>query len=281
MDHEIIKNQTGLSNAEKEINQYVLSNLDNVKNMSIRKLAKETYTTPTTVMRYCKKLGYGGFEEFKINIQNDLKDLNYDDFMLKDSENTIHIVNKMKALYDDVVDKTLQMLSVSQMERILAKLDQVRYVDFIVYDANKAFAEYASHYLFLTGKICNIYTSIDEQILFAMNAEPKDHLAIIISRNGSSKRLVKVTKELYAREIYTILFTKTYATTVSKYCTETISALYSSNFEQMGDSIFYTSVKYLLDCMIGIYYTQHYDQTLEKVENYRQRFLGIESKTKL
>lgn len=269
-----MEKQDKLSNAEKEIHQYVLTNVDLMKGMSVRALAAETFTTPTTIIRYCRKLGYSGFEEFKINIHNDLKDLQYDDFLIKDSENMIHIVNKMKLLYDNVVDKTLQLLSMTQLERILKKMDQVSYVDFIVYDANKAMAEYASHYFFLMGKICNIYSSIDEQILFAMHAVPEDHLVIVISRSGSSDRLLKVVKELYSRKLYTILFTQTYSTIVSKYCSETITALYNRNFDQLGDCIFYTSVKYLIDCLVGIYYTQHYEQTLEKVEKYNQRFFG-------
>lgn len=242
--------------------------------MSVRELAKETYTTTTTIMRYCKKLGYDGYEDFKINIKNDLKDLNYEDFLIKRSENVIHVMNKMKMLYDNVVENTLQLLSVTQLERIVLKLSHIKYVDFIVYDANIAFAEYASHYFFLIGKICNIHTSIDEQILFSMNVRAEDHIVIVISRSGSSDRLLKVVKELKKRKVYSILFTQSYYTMVSKYCEESIIALYNNNFDQFGDCIFYTSVKYIIDCIIGIYYTNHYNDVLENVDQYNKHFFG-------
>lgn len=274
MNKEIIKDQSNFSNAEKEVNHYVISNLESIQKMSVRELAKETFTTTTTIMRYCKKIGYRGFEDFKINIKNDLKDLDYDDFLIKGSENVIHVMNKMKMLYDNVVENTLQLLSVTQLERIVSKLANFKYVDFIVYDANIAFAEYASHYFFLIGKICNIHTSIDEQILFSMNVQAEDHLVIIISRSGSSERLLKVVKELKKRKVYTILFTQSYYTLVSKYCEESIIALYNNNFDKFGDCIFYTSVKYIIDCLIGIYYTNNYDDVLENVEQYNQNFFG-------
>ncbi|MCB6567360.1 hypothetical protein LI169_20115, partial [Desulfovibrio desulfuricans] len=81
--------------------------------------------------------------------------------LIKNSEDTIHVINKMKQLYEDVVSKSNQLLSVTQLDRIVDKISKVTYIDFIVYDANTAFAEYASHYFFLIGKVCNVYSDID------------------------------------------------------------------------------------------------------------------------
>lgn len=220
MYKDVFQNQSNFSNTEKGVHNFVIANSEKIQKMSIRELAKETFTTTTTIMRYCKKIGYSGFEDFKINIRNDVKDLDYDDFLINSSENVVHVINKMKTLYENVVENTLQLLSITQLERIIEKLTHIQYVDFIVYDANMAFAEYASHYFYLIGKICNIHSSIDEQILFSMNVNPEDHLVIIISRSGSSERLLKVVKKLKERKVYTILFTQSYYTIVSKYCEE-------------------------------------------------------------
>lgn len=273
MKIDILKDQDSFSNAEKEVNNFVITNSERIQKLSIRELARETFTTTTTIMRYCKKIGYSGFEEFKINIKNDIKDLNYDDFLIKDSENVIHVINKMKTLYETVVENTLQLLSVTQLERIILKLSKVQYVDFIVYDANLAFAEYASHFFYQIGKICNIHSSIDEQILFSMNVKSDNHVVIMISRNGNSERLLKVVKELKKKNVYTILFTQSDSTEVSKYCEETLIALYNSDFDKSGDCIFYTSVKYILDCLIGIYYSNHYEDVLENVDNYHHKYI--------
>lgn len=274
MNKEQFMDMEHFSNTEKGIHAFVLSHVEEIQKLSIRELAKETFTTTTTIMRYCKKIGYSGFEEFKINIQHDIKQLPYEDFQIDQAENIVHVLNKMKMLYDNVVEQTLQQMSIAQLERILTKLDQVRYVDFIVYDANIAFAEYASHYFYLIGKVCNIHSSIDEQLLFSMNLHPEDHLVIIISRSGSSERMFKVVKELKKKKAYMVLFTQSSETPLSGYCSETIGALYNRNFDKFGDCIFYTSVKYSIDCLIGIYYTNHYDDVLSLVDHYNQSFFG-------
>lgn len=281
MKDDAIKNPARLSKSEQELHKYVCSHLDEVRHLTIRELANRVKTYPNTVVRYYKKLGYHGFTEFKSSIQSDLKELDYEEFMIHDSEQVIHTVNKMEALYQNVVKETKQRLSISQMQQILEEMNRRKVIDFIVYDANKALAEYASHYFFITGKICNVYTSVDEQILFAMNADPKDHMIFMISRSGASKRMVKVAKIMHARGMFTVLFSKSKKTIVSSYCKETVTASYDHDFEKLGDCIFYTSVKYLLDCIIGSYYASNYDETLENVEDYRKEYLGVETQKKL
>ena len=280
MKDDVINHSAKFSKSEKELHKYICSHLDEIQHLTIRELAGQAGTHPNTVVRYYKKLGYEGFTEFKGRIQNDLKELRYDDFMIRNSEQVIHTVNKMEALYRNVVKETKKRLSISQMQKILKEMNRRKYVDFIVYDANKALAEYASHYFFITGKICNVYTSIDEQILFAMNADPKDHMIFMISRSGASKRMVKTARIMHNRGMFTVLFSKSKKTIVSSYCEETVMALYAHDFEKLGDCMFYTSVKYLLDCIIGSYYASNYDETLKNVEDYRKEYLGAETSKK-
>ena len=270
MKDDVINHSAKFSKSEKELHKYICSHLDEIQHLTIRELAGQAGTHPNTVVRYYKKLGYEGFTEFKGRIQNDLKELRYDDFMIRNSEQVIHTVNKMEALYRNVVKETKKRLSISQMQKILKEMNRRKYVDFIVYDANKALAEYASHYFFSTGKICNVYTSVDEQIYFAMNAEPEEHLVFMISRSGASKRMVKVAKIMNTRGVFTVLFSQSKKTVVSSYCTETVTASYVHSFKKLGDCMFYTSVKYLLDCIIASYYASNYDEALENVENYRK-----------
>lgn len=261
-----------LSNTEKEIHSYILNHLDLIENLTIRDLASSTYTNTSTIMRYCKKIGYSGFDQFKHSFKNDIKKLNYDSFLINDSENTIHCVNKMKILYDEVVEKTSQLLSIAQLDRIIDTIHNHSYVSIIAYDANIALAEYAIHYFSLIGKICNIYSSIDQQIQFSMHANPKDYTVFIITRSGSTDRIKKVVKILNKRGFYVVLFTQRNITPISIYCDECIAALYDNNFDKMGDCIFYTSVKFILDCLVAIYYSKHYQKTLSYVDQYNNFF---------
>ncbi|WRK54774.1 hypothetical protein SD457_07710 [Coprobacillaceae bacterium CR2/5/TPMF4] len=61
--------ELNFSNSEKNIAKYILDNGENVLNLSIKELAKETYTSPATIVRLCQKLGLDGSRILKSNIQ--------------------------------------------------------------------------------------------------------------------------------------------------------------------------------------------------------------------
>ncbi|MGG1679563.1 MurR/RpiR family transcriptional regulator [Neobacillus sp. NRS-1170] len=50
-----------LTELETQIVQYIITNINTVLQMGVRKIAKENFTSPATVIRLSKKLGYAGF----------------------------------------------------------------------------------------------------------------------------------------------------------------------------------------------------------------------------
>ena len=56
------------SHSEKEIAHYILNEGEKVLNLSIKELAKKTYTSPATIVRLCHKLGLKVMVILKSNI---------------------------------------------------------------------------------------------------------------------------------------------------------------------------------------------------------------------
>ncbi len=54
-----------LSTTENNIIQFILEHNEELENYSIRDLAKQTYSSTSTIIRLAKKLGYNGYEELK------------------------------------------------------------------------------------------------------------------------------------------------------------------------------------------------------------------------
>lgn len=268
LNKEIFEGDDKFSNAEQKINQFVLENVEQVQYMSVRELAEKTFTAATSVMRYCKKLGYSGFKDFKINIKNDLSKITYEEYQIRESESAIQVINKMKTLNINVIERTIKLMSIVQLERICEKIQEYKYVDFIAYDANGALADYASHYFFQVGKICNVYKEFDKQVMFSMKADNKEHLVFVITRSGRTNRVIKVLKELHKSKIYSVLVTQEDNKKISHYCTETLKAIFINDFEKMGDCAFYASAKYLLDCIINLYYSKNYKRILQHDRKY-------------
>ena len=54
-----------MSDTEKGIADYLLNKGRDIEKYSVRALAIGAFTSPATVVRFCKKLGFSGFDDFK------------------------------------------------------------------------------------------------------------------------------------------------------------------------------------------------------------------------
>lgn len=110
----MLKYKEDLSMAEKAVLDYLIENKAVLKNFNVEKIAEAAYTSPASVVRMCKKLGYRGFKDFKIDfILSNAKveipeNKEYNDVILsKDShygqsviENNIRILEETLKIHD-------------------------------------------------------------------------------------------------------------------------------------------------------------------------------------
>ncbi|MDD9323444.1 MurR/RpiR family transcriptional regulator, partial [Pediococcus acidilactici] len=61
-----------LTETEENIVEYILVHQAEVVNMKIVTLAERFFTVPNTITRFCRKLGYGGFTELKVELRHEL-----------------------------------------------------------------------------------------------------------------------------------------------------------------------------------------------------------------
>lgn len=107
------KNYEQLSGGQKDIHQYILSNLGNVTTLTVEDIAKKCYCSTTTVNRYCKKMGATGFGELKHAL------IEYSDYNQKKEYNTI-LNRKMLAKTD-----CLELTQIPSIVEVLLEQKQV------------------------------------------------------------------------------------------------------------------------------------------------------------
>ena len=67
----IMSMQQSLTVSENEIAQYVIHNADSVVTSTITAIAKNTNTSEASINRFCKKIGFKGFNSFKVALAQD------------------------------------------------------------------------------------------------------------------------------------------------------------------------------------------------------------------
>ena len=71
LSDQIIKS---LSRPELAILKYAYENTEALLKMSIKELSGHVDYSPATILRFCKKLGYSGFSEFKYALRAEIRE---------------------------------------------------------------------------------------------------------------------------------------------------------------------------------------------------------------
>ncbi len=179
-----------LKPAERIIGDFVLADSERVIHMSISELAQQASIGESTVIRFCRALGYEGYQEFKLRLAQDLvepveyihENISFDD-SIDDLTKKIFQTN-MKAVED-----TMKSLDRGMVEIAAKALAQARRID--LYGAGY------SSFTALDGKLkftrlgltADCYGDAHLQIMAATALRGGD-AAIGISHSGSTKDVV-------------------------------------------------------------------------------------------
>ena len=61
-----------LTNTELKLADYILEHYDEALNYNVTELADSAGVSDASVVRFCKKLGYKGYQDFKVNAAKDV-----------------------------------------------------------------------------------------------------------------------------------------------------------------------------------------------------------------
>jgi len=253
--------------------QYILNHSEEVVKMSARSLAKVTYTNPSTIIRFVKKIGYENYNDFKIHLVHDLKEYKATDIEIKEKEKSISVIDKISELEKNVIEKTKNQLSVQQLETIANILKETTYIDFISMDANECIADYACHLFFLAKKISNNYTTSNQQLYLTMT-NLKDHVIFVITRTGEDKKILKVVQELRKKKnVHIIAITGRSNSPVAKNCDEVLPAIHIESFTELRDMIFQISAQYIINCLFSLLLTDDYQSIVQFNDEYGKIYM--------
>jgi len=273
-----LEQKQSFTDTEIRIADYILLNLEDIPNMYLKELAKNTFTSHSAIIRLSQKLEFTGYREFKValiqEIQSNKHAFTYVDpnFPFLPTDSSINIAKKMADLTIETIRKTLIKLDKHQLNKA---------VD-IVRNANRV-------YLFGNGdsqirarSFQNKFIKINKHLIIAdeygeatwnaLNIDKTD-CAIFISYAGSSVVHAKILKYLTSMKISTILLTGNSESNMSKLCELTIEVPYDEyDFFKVGTFSSQISFEYILDTLFSIIYAKEYTQNINNLKKKEEAF---------
>lgn len=197
---------------EEKIANYILQNKESVTKLSVKELAQAADSSAASVVRFCKKLNYQGYQDFKISLIKDIQDFEnqnktkiYEDIAVDDEIE--EIMEKLAHDNINVIENTINLLSVEQLKKAVAAVEKADNIYIFGIGASGLVAKDLEYKLMRIKKTVIYYSDTHAQLSSAANMESTD-LAIAISYSGQSLEVYEALKTAKKRGAETIAISK-------------------------------------------------------------------------
>jgi DNA-binding MurR/RpiR family transcriptional regulator len=191
----------------KKISVKILQTPDSIIHMTIVQTAELCGTSEASIVRFCKMLGYEGFNDFKINLAGELSIVNEPILpALQAGDDDITVLHKVFAAEIKAMQDTSSALDAETFKRAVESVFHANKVEFYACGNSNAIAQDAHYRLLKIGM--NSYLSVNaEDFIMRSNMMAPGDVSIAISHTGSTKYTCMAQEAAYRRGAGTICIT--------------------------------------------------------------------------
>ena len=234
-----------LTNTELKLADYILEHYDEALNYNVTELADSAGVSDASVVRFCKKLGYKGYQDFKVNAAKDVlpRDRHFNPGLEQDDD-------------IETICKKIFLSEVNVLNRTLASLD-----------TNEL--KVVAHKFMKIGIRAFVYEDIDLQLMSSSLMSEKE-VAIGISHSGSNRNVIDCIKNAKENGAETIAIVGQGKTPLSKIAD---MILYCSSEETMFESeSVSTRIAQLaiIDAIVAIVAFDNYEESYTAIQRTRR-----------
>ncbi len=256
------------SGAERGVLQYLLEYPDTAVNCSIKQLADCSYTSASTIIRLCRKLGFEGYKEFHKAFLCDLavrkeavgehkKEIQREDDLdaiirKVTYKNITSLDNTLKLTDREVLKKCLEVLSAAQ-NIVLFGIGASLLV------ARDAYLKFAR----INKSVC-FGDDWHLQVIHAQNATPKD-VAIVISYSGMTQETLRCAQIVKNNHTPIIAITRFETSPLAKIADYNLYVASTELFFRSGAMSSRISQLNVIDILYAAYVNQNYDACIKRI----------------
>ncbi len=263
-----LKNLKHITHQEEAVVQYILDHPSDLLRMSINDLAILSYSSTSTIVRLCKKLGYKGFTEFKLTYvsefslfleqQEHLKDI---PFTPKSSLNDV--VSRLPMIYQKAIDETRTMLDYDVLLRCIKHIQNSKHIGIYGTGLNFDLAKMYQYKFEEVGIPAIAYDSTHWQHLSRLKLHDIPSFAILISLTGTNPIIIDTAKRMHSLGIPTLSISGRDNDKLSTLCTENIRIIDVANTLELYNLTSAIAAQYILDIFVAMSVIKNYEEILK------------------
>lgn len=262
-----IKTMPDYTNTEKVIADYILAHTDSAEQLTIQSLAKETYTSNASIIRFTKKLGLDGFKAFKLELVKSLQQNNHvlseinPNIPFEHDDSILKISHEIKELTQQTITANYQLLDEQKLFQATRILYDAKRIFLFAVGDSQIRTESFQNKLWKINQYTILATDRSEWAVHATNMTSKD-CAFFISYDSKSKQDLQAAKLLKSRGVPSILLTSYVTSPLSKITDICLAVPNIEDKSEMKIATFASqiAIDYILNVLFAILYQIDYEQ---------------------
>ncbi len=263
-----------LRTAEQRVADFILKHAEELIYLTVTELAERTQTSESTVVRLCQKIGYKGYQEFKIMLARDLvgpAETVYEEIEPGDSLEAL--TTKVFQANAQALKDTIEVLGADELGKAVAALAKARRLEVYGIGGSAPLAFDAYHKFMKLG-IPSMW--LNDSDLMAMSSsllEPPD-VALGISHTGASRDVCDAMENAQNAGATTICITHRATSPITK--VSNIKLFTAAKETAFGSDATSSRIAQLtiIDVLYAGIANQDYDHALSLVQKTREASAG-------
>lgn len=225
-----------LSAKEQEIADYVMRNKHSIQNINIRDLSALTNASMSTITRFCRKIGFANFVDFKINLNREAEQ----------PRDEMNFFAQTQHIYNEIINATAEMIKPEMIEQVVQQIKQAKRV--YVYGLGSSGLS-ALEFKYRLMRMNIMIDAVSDSHMMLMNAALMNEQDVVIglSNSGQTSEVTLGLQTARQHGAYIIGITNFHQTPFTQ---TTDLCLYTPGLQRVGDIQFINSqlaIIYVLD----------------------------------
>jgi RpiR family transcriptional regulator, carbohydrate utilization regulator len=244
-----------LTNQERNIVEYILQNPKTVFKITANELAKLTYSSSSTIVRLCKKLGTQGFPDFQLQFALEYKESSLRNQLqiagVGDNKEILDKVNSIPFIYEEGLIQTKKQFNLEDLAEIIDWLKEANRIEVYGVDANYYIALQICARWNEVGINATAYNSVNYHLLNNTGKNTKT-ISFVISHTGTNKAIIDIAKTIKTiktsnRKVIAISGTKD--NDLAKLADKNIQSYYNSDIPHFIKVFNVITTQYIFDVL--------------------------------
>lgn len=260
-----------LSPSERQVVNYILEDPARAAGMGIADLARESFTSTSTVMRVTRRLDLEGFSQFRHRLATDLNEYLETTALFRPQEpiepqdTLADIVNKVTGNNVRAVLDVRSFNTLAVFEQVVDMMGRAVQLDFYGSGVSNLICHDAMMKALRLGIPSTAYSFYSEQAMLARTS-PRDHLAVILSYTGQTEEILRVAQALRSGGVPSVSITSHTDNALLELCTVNLFVDSFESVYRIGGMSSRLSSLHLLDILFSAYMNKNYERLKASVD---------------